>query len=271
MEKNMRYILIMILMLVFMWMANCSSLSMGNREIIISIACSILAPILAFFIDAVLSNLNTLSLWWASVFKYRNKEVRVSMAYLYRIQINGKFLLVKNSKYDLYQPVGGVYKVLSNDLGSLIEQFRWRKDNKYPDTDEKRCDLRGIIPSTKLIAFLRWYKLQKQRETSPWREFYEELIRKNVLRIEDFPFFEYRYLRTITTPIQRKINGNLEYYSFDIIDFIATPAQEKILIDTQRVESDYFKWVDELTISNDGRMRNGKVIPLGDHTKWIIK
>ena len=41
------------------------------------------------------------------------------MSYIYRIQVNDKYLLVKNSKWNYYQPVGGVYKILSEDIGFL--------------------------------------------------------------------------------------------------------------------------------------------------------
>lgn len=42
--------------------------------------------------------------------------VRISFAYLYRIKIGNKYLLVKNERgTGKYQPVGGVYKLLGNE------------------------------------------------------------------------------------------------------------------------------------------------------------
>ncbi|MEO6729187.1 MAG: hypothetical protein ABIM99_04665, partial [Candidatus Dojkabacteria bacterium] len=43
---------------------------------------------------------------------YRNKDVRLSISYLFRIKSNGKYLLVKNRKGNYYQLVGGAYKTL---------------------------------------------------------------------------------------------------------------------------------------------------------------
>lgn len=42
--------------------------------------------------------------------------IRISFAYLYRIKISGKYLLVKNERgTGKYQPVGGVYKLKGNE------------------------------------------------------------------------------------------------------------------------------------------------------------
>lgn len=41
---------------------------------------------------------------------FKNEEIRVSAAYLFRIKIENKYLLVKGNKISQYQPIGGVYK-----------------------------------------------------------------------------------------------------------------------------------------------------------------
>src|SRR5690554_6335332 len=43
---------------------------------------------------------------------YRFKHIRVSAAYIFKIEIDGKYLLVKGRNIDQFQPVGGVYKRL---------------------------------------------------------------------------------------------------------------------------------------------------------------
>lgn len=272
MEMSLRKVYVVVLMIFVMLFMKSSFVTPDIKEIGLAISCGILAPIIAFFIDSFLVNIANLRMWWDSNVRYRNERVRVSMSYLLRIQINGKFLLVKSSEYDFYQPVGGVYKVLNTDLGYLIERFGWNKDNKYPDSKEKKCDLRGTIPAPKLLPFIKWFKLGKQRETAPWREFYEELINKEILSIKDFPYFEYRHLRIIQPRIKRTENKKLEFFSFDIFDFIPTSTQECKLKNTQNEDSEYIKWVDEQTIENlNARKKTAKEILLGEHTKWIIR
>jgi hypothetical protein len=60
----------------------------------------------------VLQNLNLFWFYIQTQFIYRKKEIRLSIAYLYRIKINGKYLLVKNRNRNFFQPVGGVFKTL---------------------------------------------------------------------------------------------------------------------------------------------------------------
>lgn len=239
----------------------------------IAIACSIIAPIIVFFVDSFLSNMTRVKLWFLSKVCFRRKKIRVSMSYIYRIHINDKYLLVKNSKWDYYQPVGGVYKVLSEDVGFLKDNFDWGKDPYMKTNNEKRNDLRGTVPMPKLINFLNWFKTQKNREISHWREFYEELIKTGVLSINDFPHFEYRYAGTLLTPIKRskKWKDCMEILSFDVFDLIPLPEQEEILRKTQNEKDERFIWVDEYIIINNGVISKEEEIKMGEHTKWTIE
>lgn len=195
------------------------------------------------------------------------------MSYIYRIHVSDKYLLVKNSKWNYYQPVGGVYKVLSEDIGFLKDNFDWGKDPYMKTNGEKRNDLRGTVPMPKLISFLDWFKTQKNREISHWREFYEELIRTGILQIEDFPHFEYRYAGTLLTPIKKssKWKDCLEILSYDVYDLIPSKEQEVKLNEIQKVSTDNYKWVEESIILNNGIIDKDNEINLGHHTKWTIQ
>jgi hypothetical protein len=137
----------------------------------------------------------------------------------------------------------------------------------------KRNDLRGTVPMTKLIEFLDWFKTQKNREISHWREFYEELIRTNILSIEDFPHFEYRYAGTLLTPIKKSHiwTNCLEILSYDVYDLIPSNEQEAKLNETQTISSDEYKWLEESVILNNGIIDKDNEIKLGQHTKWTIQ
>lgn len=196
------------------------------------------------------------------------------MSYQYRIRVNDKYLLVKNSTWDFYQPVGGVYKVLSGDEGFLKDKFDWELDKKMKTSEEKHNDLRGFIPITKLLEFLDWFKSQKNREVSHWREFCEELIIPEIIDFKTFKHFEYRYAGTVLTPIKKsEVFNCLEILSYDVYDMI--PNQDQLLqfIELQKIgENKLFKWVDETLIQANGfndRDRKPE-ISLGQHTKWIL-
>ena len=273
MKKTERNIIIALLLIIYLMIVGDDFKDNSLIQNSIAIACSIIAPILVFFVDSFLSNITKVKLWFLSKLWYRRKKIRVSMSYIYRIHINDKYLLVKNSKWDYYQPVGGVYKVLSEDVGFLKDNFDWGKDPHMKTNNEKRNDLRGTVPMPKLIKSLDWFKSQKNREISQWREFYEELIKTDILSINDFPHFEYRYAGTLLTPIKKseKWKDCLEILSYDVFDLIPTTEQEEILKKTQSEQSDYIIWLDEYIILNNGVINKDEEIKIGQHTKWTIE
>ncbi|AUD05411.1 SMODS-associated NUDIX domain-containing protein [Spirosoma pollinicola] len=129
------------------------------------------------------------------------KAVRVSMAYLFRIEVDGQFLLVRNHKNPLrgYQPVGGVYKYLKRETASLFQELGIAVDIRpgIGVDDDSRNDLRCKINERRhLPAFLRWFDAKRDRETDPWREFYEELIVEGLLKQEDFPYIQYCHFKS---------------------------------------------------------------------------
>lgn len=53
-----------------------------------------------------------------------NATIRISSAYLYRIKVADKYLLVKNERgTGKYQPVGGVYKLKENEKIELKNRY----------------------------------------------------------------------------------------------------------------------------------------------------
>jgi len=273
MKKTERNIIIALLLIIYLLIVGDGFKENTLIQNSIAIACSIIAPILVYFVDSFLSNIRRVKLWLLSKILHRKKRIRVSMSYIYRIYVNDKYLLVKNSKWNYYQPVGGVYKILSEDIGFLKDNFNWGKDPYLKTNGEKRNDLRGTIPMPKLIAFLDWFKSQKNREISHWREFFEELINTGVLKIKDFPHFEYRYANTLVTPIKKseKWKNCYELLSYDVFDLIPNSWQEDILKKTQSKSIDAIKWLDGSVILNNGIINKDEEINLGQHTKWTIE
>ncbi|MEV1199260.1 SMODS-associated NUDIX domain-containing protein [Microbispora rosea] len=69
---------------------------------------------------------------------------------------------------------------------------RWNKigaldDNLVPIDGISENDLRIRVAVKNLVSFIRWFESDEARETSPWREFYEELIKSAICPAKIFP------------------------------------------------------------------------------------
>lgn len=127
----------------------------------------------------------------------RNKPVRVTIAYLFRIEVNGSFALIKRHKSDNpgFQPIGGCYKYLKEENRELFDKLGVEPCNFVPRDEDTEHDLRVIIKKRKnLITFLKWFESRKNRELDPYREFYEELIEPGFLPKEIFKHIKYVFI-----------------------------------------------------------------------------
>lgn len=146
--------------------------------LIIAIAVNIITtPLYSGIIEGIY-NINQLPLVFKTKTLFRNQDVRLSISYLFRIKINGKYLLVKNRKGNYYQLVGGAYKYYK----SSEKVFRKNevKPDRYFETEHgiAKNDLRFRLPGKNVINIIKWFNSREDRETSQWREFCEELLTK---------------------------------------------------------------------------------------------
>jgi len=204
----------------------------------------------------------------------KKQNIRFSMSYLYRIRINDKYLLVKNSNFGHFQLVGGKYKRLNETQSFLKSEFEAMDDLKLPNKGLMKDDFAIFIPASKAIKFLDWFNKKQDREISHWREFYEELIKTKILSQNNFPYVNYNYVGTVTTPIKRTLGwGCFEILQYDILDLIPTKKQEKELVSLlKKGETDLYKWADDELINNLGQdnRKKKKVYHIGEHTKWAL-
>lgn len=211
--------------------------------------------------------------WWLGI---KKQYIRFSMSYLYRIKVNDKYLLVKNSNWNHFQFVGGKYKRLPQTQGFLQGEFEAKDDLKMQTTGLMKDDFAIFIPAKKAISFIDWFNLGMNREISHWREFYEELIegKARVLSQRTFPYVNYNYIGTVTTPIRKTPGWNCyEILQYDILDLIPTPDQLKELETLQALgNTDYIKWADEELINCLGYCNRSKktLYNIGHHTKWAL-
>jgi hypothetical protein len=208
-----------------------------------------------------------------------NSEIRMSVAYLYKIECKGKYLLVKNSRFDkvTYQPVGGVYKYFHPEAAKKLSCMSIITDNAIDNDSKSEHDLRLKMSKRKYLRqFIKWFFSSEDRETDPWREFYEELIRTKILSSVHFKYIYFHLVGQHFEPIH-----NDSYYKVDTFKYVDvfTPRfinQKQIdeIEKLQSVKSDDFIWATEEEIKKKVN-KDGKRI--SDHaykmffTKKIMK
>lgn len=217
---------------------------------------------------------------WLSVYSkwlgIRGQRIRFSMSYLYRIKVDGKYLLVKNNNFPHYQLVGGKYKVLDGTRSFLQKEFDAIDDPKLPNKDLMKDDFALFVPAGKAIKFLDWFNKGMDREISHWREFYEELIggKRKLLDKEKFTYVDYNLRGKVITPIKRTPGWDCyEILQYDILDLYPnTEQQQELRKLLEKRDSKYFKWADEELIQCLGHDKRQKtnLYDIGIHTKWAL-
>lgn len=217
----------------------------------------------------------------------KNQIIRVSIAYVFRIKVNGKYLLIKNSHIpNQFQPVGGVFKFFKG-ADAVFQQLEVMDDNTncIPKKFDQKNDLRIRIRRKNLNKFIRWFNEKSQREVSVQREFYEELINETTfLNKGEFPYIDYKYLHTnklkvkFSKPFQ--MNEVLIHEVYELIPLEVKESsgkvinQEKILedkLEEWEANTDYTGsviWADDDLILRQGAPEK---IKIAEHTPNIIE
>lgn len=182
-------------------------------------------------------------------------------------------MLVKNSRRDYYQPVGGAYKTLPSSK-QIFEKLKVGSD-RLIETEKgiAKSDLRVYTKGINVIEFIKWFKSKKDRETSPWREFCEELLTTEILPHKPFRYIDYEYKTTIQTPLVKLDNGDKGIFIHEVYDLIPNNEQEDILralIDAYEPEK--FIWADESLINSLGHNAQLKKYEyeIALHAKWAL-
>jgi hypothetical protein len=205
----------------------------------------------------------------------KNEFIRFSMSYQYRIKIKDKYLLVKNSKENFYQHVGGKYKRLPVTV-KILRDWNATDDTKMQTHGLTKDDLAVFIPAENAIKFIDWFNTRRDREISHWREFYEELIdgKGKVLLQNTFPYVNYNYIKSVRTPLKRAEAPGWncwEILQYDVLDLLPTPEQEKELeLLQEKGDDEYFKWADNGLIQKLGNQQGKVKYQIAKHTKWVL-
>lgn len=206
--------------------------------------------------------------WW-NVLKRRNVSVRLSFSYLYRILVNGKYLMVKGNRIKhQYQPIGGVYKYY-DEAKSFLRSINYSPDIRMGNGDETD-DLRIQLKGKYLFKFYEWFITQKDREYDPTREFYEEIIEPGLLSEEFFRGIKYKKICTYNGGIAYSdFNGCDEWLYADIFEIDLTDEQKKAVLDTIERNPDKLRLVTKEEIerlrTDDSVTRN-----IGNNAQWLL-
>ncbi|MEV7382989.1 hypothetical protein [Streptomyces lydicus] len=220
-------------------------------------------------VDGLIVNRTKMRHLWYSV-RYASKDVRISAAYLFRIKIDGKYLLVPGRRFPQLQPVGGVYKVSSSGR-SFLSSIDAQDDSLIPFDDQSSNDLRIRIKGSKIPRFYAWFDSRTGREDSPWREFHEELISTELLPADAFPFTFQDYVKREVDPIRYSEHAqSLEILIADVYELLPTPDQEAALRQLAYTDTPDVAWVTEETVRRRGVLPDGTVLNVARHARRII-
>lgn len=238
---------------------------------IFNVSINLVAGILLYGMLQFLQNINQLWFYFQTQFILQKKEVRLSIAYLFRIKIDNKYLLVRSRTRNYFQPVGGAYKTLPGSE-KIFEKLKVKPD-RLIETEHgiAKGDLRVSLKGVNVIEFLEWFNSKEDRETSPWREFCEELITTKILPYTQFRFIDYKFKGKVQSPIITLDNGGKGMFLFEIYDLVVNDAQKPVLEELLRNgNTDQYIWVDDNLIQSLGHDSSKKeqIHEIAPHTKY---
>ena len=199
-------------------------------QVVTIIATGFVGAVIASFYESLNTYGQKFNTWFQSMITHRNKEIYLSFSYIYRIEIDGKYLLVRGRRMkDRYQPIGGVYKFYE-EAKPFLNSIKFQPDTMVGNTDETD-DLRIRIKGKHLLAFMDWFLKMEEREYGPEREFYEELIMPGFLPEEDFRPLRYRKVKVHNKGITKSLipNGIDEVIYADIFEVPLTEKQKQLV------------------------------------------
>ncbi|MEU6006329.1 hypothetical protein [Streptomyces sp. NPDC047453] len=203
-------------------------------------------------VEQIMQNREKLRTLWYSL-RYRKQSVRISTSYLFKIYVDGKYLLIRGSRWrNQFQPVGGVHKVSPQGSGILAD-MSVTDDNLIPVDAASYRDLRVRVPGRHLYKFFHWFDSRLGREDSPWREFQEELLASQILPPDEFPHIMHNYLRRDVDPIRwSEWAQAYEILVADIYELVPTPEQTQALRNLASAHNPEVAWVSADQIKRRG-------------------
>ena len=197
--------------------------------------------------------------------------VRVSASYLFNIQLDNYYLLIKSERRNQYQPIGGCFKYFPNaeefllSIGAIPE----KKSNGI----DSLMDIRLLIPTDSINAFIKWYISGQNRETTYDREFNEELV--SVLPQEKQNLFnKIRAEKLLSGSFDIFFDEEKEINSIkpmDIISIDLTSEQKQVVRDFCSHNSNLILATETEIMNGYKTLKDNRIIKIGGHTKNILR
>ena len=212
--------------------------------------------------------------WIKSKLLYPNKSVYVSFSYLFKMEVDGKYLLIKGNRLKKqFQPIGGVYKYYP-EAKPFLEKLKYKPDNRMINDGETN-DIRLSIPGKNILKFIDWFKKMENREYDPTREFNEELIETGLLPKELFTKFKYRKIYIHNVGFTYYFGDNthksnrLEFIYADIFEIVLTSEQKEAIKKAVSNHSSLLYLASLEEISN--HCTNGEIEKnISNNSPWIL-
>ena len=197
-----------------------------------------------------------------------SEDIRFSIAYLYKIKIDDKYLLIKGSKIEQLQPVGGVYKVCSS-FSTIERNLNIIFENERGFYEKE--DLRFCTKGKNIGKVLNWFDSRENREVAVYREFYEEIVKNNILPIEVLSSMKIEFLKQIKPRMaySRHFKKN-EILLFDIYEIHLPDEYIDMISKYVKEGNDLIKLVDREDIEKECVNIRGKSFKIGTHSQHII-
>lgn len=234
-------------------------------------AIGIAGILLIELIDHLISERAFIGIYWDCFKPFQRPGLRLTFSYLFRIEMNGKYLLVQSHRLEnTYQPVGGVYKYFNPEATNELIRIGAIPDNNMPNDGVSEHDIRlNLTKRRRIRGFLTWFFSVKGRECDPWREFHEELVDTGILSADQFTYIHYDLVGQHIQPIHFDNFfqvDTLKYADIYIPKFVNNEQREEIRKLLPIASSKYI-WVTEREIAN-GVSNDGKRI--AEHTCKIF-
>lgn len=244
-----------------------------TQEISLRIVSAIASGFFGAAISALYEYVDTkgqgIKTWFLSQILYSKENIYVSFSYLYRIEVDGKFLLVRGNRLpNQYQPAGGVYKYY-DEAKSFLTELKYTPNTEMGngnETDDLRLSMKGKY----FLKFMEWFLAMKDREYDPTREFAEELIETDILPENEFRKIKYRKVWehnvgfTWSQPLRKH-----EVIYADIFELKLTERQKEIIRNAAQNHPD------KICLATPDEMKcrryNGSVeMNLSNNTPWLL-
>ncbi len=164
-----------------------------------------------------------------------NKDtmIRISFAYLYRIKINDKYLLIKSSRNTgKYQPIGGVYKYNDDEKDYLSKNYHIESDDKIKNDKTSKNDYRFYMKDKYIKEFVKHFETDisnRENENDITREFIEEVFEDSSVDPKSMGVINYSFTSRFIEFSYQSIYRCYEFVLADIYEFKLDSNQEKIL------------------------------------------